>query len=89
MGLLVAACDEDLLGKVIEEREKGLRVYVSPDFYKGELKTPEEVVDVLMKADMANLVGEEVVHLAIASGLIHKEAVLNIRGIPLAYFMRI
>jgi hypothetical protein len=38
---------------------------------------------------MANLVGEESVKIAVVNGLVHPDAVVRIRGIPVAYFTKI
>lgn len=88
-GLLVAACDEDLLGIVLEDPERNIKIHVTPDFYKGRLVQSSELSRMLESADTANLVGEEAVNIAIESGLIHPSAVLRVKGVPIAYFARI
>lgn len=89
MGILVAVCDEDLLGQVLEEPERNLKVHISPGFYKGELRAVKELLDFLKIADMANIVGEEAVKVALVNGLIHPDAILKVKGVPIAYFTRI
>ncbi|MEM1803285.1 MAG: DUF424 family protein [Desulfurococcaceae archaeon] len=89
MGILIAACDEELIGRVLEEPEKNLRVHITPSFYMGELKTTQELLELLKSADMANIVGEEAVKVALTSGLVHPNAVLRVSGVPIAYFTRI
>jgi hypothetical protein len=88
-GTLVAACDAELLDKVIEDPERKIKIHISPSFYRGELVTPRGLLDALKSADMANLVGEESVKIAVVNGLVHPDAVVRIRGIPVAYFTKI
>lgn len=88
-GMLVAACDEELLGTTLEDPERNLKVYISPDFYKGRLIQLSELSDLLEGADAANLVGDEAVSVAMKIGLVHPNAIFKVRGVPIAYFTRI
>ncbi len=84
--LLVAAADDDLLGRTF--KSDGLTITVSESFYKGERCDEEGLVNRLRMATMANLVGEQVVALAIKHGLIDLESVLRIGGVPHAQMVR-
>jgi hypothetical protein len=84
--LLVAAADDDLLGRTF--KSDGLTITVSESFYKGESCDEEGLVNRLRMATMANLVGEQVVALAIKHGLIDPESVLRIGGVPHAQMVR-
>lgn len=86
---LVAACDEELLGVKLEDREKGAVLYVDPGFYRGDLVGEEEAREIIRRAETGNLVGERVVSIAISENLVHPEAVLRIKGVPVAYFVKI
>lgn len=86
--LVVAACDEDALGLKLRE-ENGLVLDVDPSFYGGELLAIEEVMGLVERAYTANLVGEAVVSAAISRGYVHPEAVIRIRGVPVALVVRI
>ena len=77
---VVALADESLIGKTLEEGMKHLDV--TERFYKGELKTDEEVIQILKDADNLNLVGEEVVGIALKEGFINEEDVVTIEGVP-------
>ena len=85
-GIVIAACDEELLGKTLGEGEQKLEV--SESFYGGEIVTLEEFSDKLKEAKIANLVGEKCVGKAIELGLVLESAVKKIGGIPHAqYYM--
>ncbi|ADV65401.1 DUF424 domain-containing protein [Desulfurococcus mucosus] len=87
--LIIAACDENILGLRLVDEERKANFYVDPFFYKGELVDPEEAVNTLSSATMGNIVGEVIVKLAIERGLVHPEAVLWIKGVPIAMFVRV
>ncbi|AHF79469.1 DUF424 domain-containing protein [Thermococcus paralvinellae] len=78
--ILLAACDEELIGRTF--REGGLKLEVKERFYKGELRDVEELEHLLKEATIANLVGERCVGKAIELGYVDKERVLYIQGVP-------
>ncbi|AEH24380.1 DUF424 domain-containing protein [Pyrococcus yayanosii] len=78
--VLLAACDEELLGKTFREGE--LRLDVKERFYKGELVEVDALADFLKEATIANLVGERCVGKAIELGYVDEERVLRIQGVP-------
>lgn len=78
--VLLAACDEELLGKTFREGE--LKLEVKERFYKGELVEEEVLGDLLEEATIANLTGERCVSKAIELGYIDRERVLRIAGVP-------
>ncbi len=78
--ILLAACDEDLLGKKFEEGE--LQLIVSESFYGGERVTQELFMSQLKNATIANLVGRKVVNIASELGMINEDCVLEIDGVP-------
>lgn len=77
---ILAVCDEDIIGKTFEEKD--LQINISNSFYKGEIKSDEEVFDLIEKFDNINLVGKKAVKLAIDNGIIDSESVIHIKGIP-------
>jgi len=81
---LVAACDAELLGKTLVEGE--IEFHVSKEFYDGVRGDEEMLRKHLSIATIANLVGKRSVRCGIKMGLIDKENVLNIDGIPHAQF---
>lgn len=86
--VLVAACDEDILGKTFRSEERGLRIHVSESFYKGELVDEETLRNRLELATIANLVGERTVQAAIRWGFVDPRNVLRIGGVPHAQMAR-
>ncbi len=81
---LLAAADEDLLGK--ELREGKFRLKVSENFYKDILVEEQALEGLLSLCTIANLVGERSVGIAMDSGYISRENVIYIQGIPHAQF---
>lgn len=81
---VVAICDEDLLGKKFSEEKKQLDVKES--FYKGEIKSSEEVKEIIriwaQEDATFNIVGEKSIQIAIETGIISKEGIGKIDEIP-------
>jgi hypothetical protein len=80
--IVVAVCDSELAGKKFEEGK--LQLDMTSDFFKGEEKDDAAVGDLIRNADSVNLVGEKAVSLGIQEGVIEKEHVKKIAGIPYA-----
>ncbi|NJE46285.1 DUF424 domain-containing protein [Thermococcus sp. GR7] len=78
--VLLAACDEELLGKTFREGE--LQLEVKERFYKGELVEEDALESLLEEATIANLTGERCVKKAIELGYVDEDRVLRIQGIP-------
>lgn len=80
-GLLVSVCDADCLGETYENGEVSFTV--TKEFYGGEdavEAAAEEVLASLNQANVANLVGEECIDVAVEAGLIDEESVLELDG---------
>ena len=84
--LLLAACDENLIGKEFEEGKYHLEI--SEKFYKGEKITKEVLKKFLEESTIANLVGKETIKCAIEFGLIDPDRVIKIKGIPHAQMVK-
>ena len=86
---VVAICDSDLVGKVFEEGE--FQLDVKENFFRGEEVDEEKVIKILR--DMAvedstfNIIGEKSTNTAIKAGLITKEGVKKIQGVPFALIL--
>ncbi|WP_297092761.1 DUF424 domain-containing protein [Thermococcus sp.] len=85
--VLLAACDEELLGKTFREGE--LKLEVKERFYKGELVDEEALETMLGEATIANLTGERCVGKAIELGYIDETRVLRIQGVPHAQMAKL
>jgi hypothetical protein len=83
---IVALADKELVGRQFEEDKKFLDVKES--FYKGTVKTEDDIVQLLkfhQKEDATfNIVGERSIALALREGIIPEELVGHVDGIPFA-----
>lgn len=82
---IVAICDKNLLGKKIGNR---LKVKVEEKFYGGEIIDDDKALDLMKKANICNLLGKEIVKLAIEKKFITKENIIFIGEIPHAQFIQ-
>lgn len=78
--LLVAISDEDLLGKCFKDGKRKLEI--KPEFYGNQLVSIEKGISELEKATIGNLVGKYIITYAIKAGLVHKDSVIWIAGVP-------
>ena len=83
---IVALADTDLIGKTFAE---GIReIQVKPNFFQGEEKTREEIIEILRNMDKEdatfNIVGEESCKCALEAGIIDEKGIIRINGIPIA-----
>ncbi|WP_137284229.1 DUF424 domain-containing protein [Halorussus salinisoli] len=85
-GLLVAVCDDDVLGETFED--DGVSLTVTEEFYGGDEVDEQAVVNSLTRASVANLVGSEAVELAIREGFVDEENVLDVESTRHAQFLR-
>jgi len=65
---LLAACDEELLGKTFSG--DGTRLKVSETFYKGELVSEDAFRERMKSVTVMNLVGERAVSIAREAGYV-------------------
>ena len=86
-GLMVACCDEELMGKTF--REGKLRLSLEPGFYGDSVCGLGEALVLLERAEILNLVGKTVIDAAIIKGIVHPDAVILISGIPHVQVMRL
>ena len=84
--ILIAACDLELLGKTLEDGD--ICIDVREGFYGGERVDAAILSTLLEMSTMANLVGKRTVGLAIKIGLVDKECVIMIKGVPHAQTLR-
>jgi hypothetical protein len=79
---VLAICDENLIGKTFDDGK--VYIEVSARFYKGEIKSDEEVVKLMKVADNVNMIGKKCMKLALDNGIIDKESIIIIKGVPYA-----
>ena len=81
----VACCDENLLNKIIEEGN--LRIEINERFFGGKLMEIDQAIEIVLSASYFNIVGTNIIEKAIADGILPKEGVRTINGIPMAIKM--
>jgi hypothetical protein len=83
--LILAICDEKLLGKKIG---KELKITVNKEFYGGELIDDQKAVELMKKANICNLLGKDIINIALEKKFITKENIILIGDIPHAQFIQ-
>jgi len=82
---VIAICDSNLLGKKFEQGKMNLDLN---EFFNGEEKTEQEVLEIIKDASREdatfNIVGKQAVKIALEAGVIEKEGIKKIQGIPVA-----
>ncbi len=81
---LVAAADEDLLGKTFREGKFKIEV---GKFYEGDRVAPEDLLAHLRLATIGNFVGRETIEAAKQGGYVSDEGILWIGGVPHAQYV--
>lgn len=79
-GLIVALCDDDIVGKKFSENDAVLDL--SSDFYKGEKKGDDEVLETCKNAYIINAVGNYAVSFLIKNDFVNEKNVIKVSGIP-------
>jgi uncharacterized protein len=79
---IVAVCDKDLIGKKFEEGK--LQLDFTSEFYKGEEKDEEVIINFFSSAYIVNLAGKGAVNLGLKQGLISKDSLRYVKKIPYA-----
>ena len=78
--VIVAVCDEDLLGRVLEE--KGIKFEIKEEFYRGELVDIDRALELVGTGTIVNLVGETIVNALAEKNEVIRLAVVEIAGVP-------
>ena len=86
--LIVAICDEELLGRKLEDKEREFIFEVEETFYKGEKMAIEDSIIHLKKASIVNLIGNKIVEKAIEKGFVSQGSIIKIAGISHAQLVR-
>ncbi len=89
--ILLAACDEDLLGVTLEEGD--IHLNVKESFYGGDIidieSDEKRLQTKFKKATIGNLVGEEVVKAAVEAGFGDEDDIMRIEDVPHLQVVRI
>ncbi len=83
---IVAICDKELLGKKFEQGIRQLDIRES--FYNGEQKEEKEMITLMRnyaREDATfNIVGKKSTDTALKAGIISKEGIKKVQGVPFA-----
>ena len=85
--IIFAVCDEDLIGKKFSKGD--LVLDISKDFYKGEKKSEKELEGIIKNFENVNLVGRKTIKFALKLGILNKESIIIIDGIPHAQIVQL
>jgi len=81
---VVAVCDEELIGKKFEEGI--LQLDIKESFYKGKEVSEEEAIKLMISLSdedsTFNIVGEKSVKAALKAGVLVKNSIKTVEGIP-------
>ena len=83
--IIVAICDKDLLGKKIG---KELKINVSEAFYGEDLIDEKKASELMGRSAICNILGKNIIELAIEKKFITKENIMFIGDIPHAQFIQ-
>ena len=87
---IVAICDSNLIGKKFEEGE--FQLDIKESFFKGKEESLEKVrrimTDMIKEDATFNIVGENSIKTALDEGIISKEGIREIQGIPFALILK-
>ncbi len=84
---IVAICDEDLIGKEISEGD--LNLNITERFYKGDIKSDEEITKIMKESLNLNIIGNDSIKLALDNGIIEKDSIIKIGGVPHAQVFKL
>lgn len=76
--VLLAICDENIIDKVFQNNEKMIKIDVKKSFYGKNKGCKEDILALMKNATILNLVGTDIIEIAIEEGVINKECVLTI-----------
>jgi len=85
--IIVAACDEELLGKTLEAGK--IKIEISKKFYGGEIVSVEEAIEALKNCTIGNIIGNNIIEKSIEAGIVHEACLLWIQGIPHAQIVKV
>jgi len=88
-GKIVAVCDKELIGQVLEDETRYLDLDKYRNFYMGEHVEEDAVKKALENFGSANVVGERGVRIAIEMGIVEESSVMNINDVPYVQIYRV
>ena len=80
-------CDQELIGKKIKDKNSNFEV--SERFYKGKLINDNEAGELMKQARNINIIGKNVIKLALKAKIINKENIIKIKNVQHALVFEI
>jgi uncharacterized protein len=80
--IVVAACDQELIGRELPVGNQGRTVKISSDFYGERPVSREELVWAIQKATQVNLLGARVLEVAQSEGFVSEGGLVRLGGVP-------
>lgn len=77
---VIAVCDKELIGKTL--KDGNINLVISERFYKGDEESEEKIINILKDADNINLMGKKAVDAGLKAGVIEKNNIKIIKGVP-------
>ena len=89
-GIMIAMCDEELMGRMFKEGKMEIDLYHYGAFYKGELITEEEAVRRINRnVYSANVVGDRSVGILAGLGIVKGGEVKTVQGVRFVHIFRV
>jgi hypothetical protein len=79
-GIILSIVDDEILGKKFEQGK--FQLDLSAEFYCGEKKSEDEIIEMMRRAYIINIAGKKSVDFALKNNFIAQKAILTISGIP-------
>ena len=86
---VLAVSDSDLVGKTLYDDDREIEFLVSREFYAEEELDEQDVISALSSSGNINLIGNEIVDIAIKEKIVDEDAVIDIGGTKHAQVYRI
>jgi len=81
-GRIVAACDSELLGRILDDGKAYLDLKAHREFYEGKQAKEDDLKEALARFTSANLVGKKAVSVALEMDLADEESIIYINKVP-------
>lgn len=89
-GIMVAMCDEELIGRVLKEGNREIDLKRYGGFYKGELMTEDDARKIINSSVYsANVIGERSVKILMDAGLVKPLEVKSVQGVPVVHLFKV
>lgn len=86
---IIAVCDKELIGKVLEDKKGYMDLNRYHEFYVGKEVEDEEVKKELKNFSSINMVGKQSVKIALEMNLANDQDVMYIKKIPYIQIYRL